>query len=143
MALSSYVGLSGYHFLQYIIIPLQAFLSWMTVRWIASNLSSNGRQLPIAFDGSALTYIGWHVLLFISTVTIIGWAWVTTAWMRWMCRNVSGTQREIVFNASGLELLWRTLVFVLGSMLLIPIPWLLRWYTKWYVSQFELVERAA
>jgi hypothetical protein len=140
MALSSYVGLSGYHFLQSIIIPLQAFLSWMTVRWIASNLSSNGRQLPIAFDGSALTYIGWHVLLFISTVTIIGWAWVTTAWM---CRNVSGTQREIVFNASGLELLWRTLVFVLGSMLLIPIPWLLRWYTKWYVSQFELVERAA
>jgi len=24
-----------------------------------------------------------------------------------------------------------------------PIPWLLRWYTVWYVSQFELVERTA
>ena len=60
-----------------------------------------------------------------------------------MCRNVSGTQREIVFNASGLEMLWRTLVFAVGCMFLIPIPWVLRWYTRWYVSQFELVERAA
>lgn len=143
MALSTYVGLIGIHFLQYIIIPVQAFLSWMTVRWIAANLSSNGQRLPIAFDGSALTYVGWHVLLFISTVTIIGWAWVTTAWMRWMCRNVSGTHREIVFNASGLEMLWRTLVFAVGCMFLIPIPWVLRWYTGWYVSQFELVGRAA
>lgn len=143
MALSTYVGLSGYHFLQYIIIPVQAYLSWMTVRWIASNLSSNGQRLPLAFDGSALTYVGWHVLLFISAVTIIGWAWVTTGWMRWMCRNVSGTHREIVFNASGLEMLWRTLVFAVGCMFLIPIPWVLRWYTNWYVSQFELVGTAA
>ena len=112
----------------------------MTVRWIASNLSSNGQRLPIAFDGGALTYIGWHVLLLISAVTIIGWAWVITAWMRWICRNVSGTHREIVFNASGLEMLWRTLVVALGCVFLIPIPWVLRWYTSWYVSQFELVE---
>jgi hypothetical protein len=113
------------------------------VRWIASNLSSNGQPLPIAFSGSALTYVGWHVLLFISTITIIGWAWVSVAWMRWMCRNVSGTQREIVFNATGLEVLWRTLVFALGCILLIPIPWVLRWYVNWYVSQFELVGSAA
>ncbi len=143
MALSTYVGSTGYHFLQYIIIPVQAYLSWMTVRWIAANLSSNGQRLPIAFNGDALTYVGWHVLLFISAVTIIGWAWVITAWMRWMCRNVSGTHREIVFNASGLEMLWRTLVFAVGCAFLIPIPWVLRWYASWYVSQFELVGAAA
>jgi hypothetical protein len=28
-------------------------------------------------------------------------------------------------------------------MLLIPIPWVLRWYGQWYVSQFALVERTA
>jgi len=31
----------------------------------------------------------------------------------------------------------------LGCAFLIPIPWVLRWYTQWYVSQFALVERGA
>ena len=61
--------------------------------------------------------------------------------MRWICRNVDGTRREIIFNGSGLEILWRTLVFSIGCAFIIPIPWLLRWYTKWYASQFALVER--
>jgi hypothetical protein len=143
MALLSYIGWTGIQFLHYVAIPVQAYLSWMTVRWIAANLSSNGQRLPIAFDGSALAYVGWYVLLVISAITIIGWAWVTTAWMRWICRNVSGTHREILFNATGLEMLWRTLVFALGCLLLIPIPWALRWYANWYVSQVELVARVA
>ncbi len=115
----------------------------MTVRWIAANFSSQGRQLPISFDGSALTYVGWHVLTYLSFITIIGWAWVITAWMRWNCRNVIGTQREIMFIATGLEVLWRTVVFGVGAALIIPIPWVMRWYATWYVSQFELVERDA
>jgi hypothetical protein len=143
LALSAYVGRLDLYFLQYLIIPVQAYLSWMTVRWIASNISSNGQRLPISFDGPALTYVGWHVLLIISAITIVGWAWVTTALVRWMCKNVSGTHREIVFNATGLEMLWRTLVFAVGCAFLIPIPWVLRWYTNWYVSQFELVGAAA
>jgi hypothetical protein len=143
MALLAYAGLSGVRYLQYLLIPVQAYLSWMTVRWIAANFSSNGRQLPVSFNGSALTYIGWYVLMYLSFVTIIGWAWVITAWMRWICRNIDGTQREIVFIATGLEMLWRTLVFSIGCALLIPIPWVMRWYTTWYVSQFELVERTA
>jgi len=36
MALSVYVGSTDFHFLQYIIVPVQSFLSWMTVRWIAA-----------------------------------------------------------------------------------------------------------
>jgi hypothetical protein len=39
--------------------------------------------------------------------------------------------------------LWPTLLFALGCGLLIPIPWVLRWYTGWYVSQFGLVERTS
>jgi hypothetical protein len=79
----------------------------------------------------------------ISVITIIGWAWVTTAWMRWICRNVGGTHREAVFNATGWGVLWRTVLFAIGCSFLIPIPWVLRWYTRWYASQFALVERAA
>ena len=115
----------------------------MTVRWIAANFSSNGQQLPIAFKGSALGYVGWYLLLYISVITIIGWAWVITAWMRWMCRHIEGTRREIVFKATGLEFLWRSLVAFLACLFIIPIPWVMRWYTRWYVSQFALVERMA
>jgi hypothetical protein len=75
-------------------------------------------------------------------ITIIGWAWVAVAQMRWICRNINGTHREIVFNATGLEMLWRTLVFAFACAFIIPIPWMLRWYVRWAVSQFELVERA-
>lgn len=139
----TYAEWSGIPYLEQILIPVSAFLSWMTLRWMGENLSSNGHNLPIEFKGSALGYIGWHVLMYISVFTIIGWAWVVTAWMRWICRNISGTRREIVFTASGWQMLWRSLLFGLACGLLIPLPWVLRWYTSWYVSQFELVERTA
>lgn len=140
MGLSGYAGLYD-DYIQLLMIPLQGFLSWMLLRWLASRLSSNGQPLPIAFNGSVVTFIGWQVLLTVSFITIIGWAWVVTAWTRWICRNVEGTRREIVFNASGLDVLWRTVVFVIACGFIIPIPWVMRWLTKWYVSQFELVER--
>jgi len=139
----TYLGAADLYYLQYLSIPIQAVLSWMVIRWIAANLSSNGQQLPISFEGSALGYVGWQVLMYISFITIIGWAWVMTAWMRWICRNISGTQREVIFLASGLEVLWRTIVFGIGCVFIIPIPWVLRWYARWYVSQFALADRTA
>ena len=143
MAILTYVGSTDLYYFQYLAIPIQAFLSWMVVRWIAANLASNGEQLPISFNGSALGYIGWDLLMYISVISIIGWAWVITAWMRWNCRNIGGTQREVIFNASGLEMLWRTIVFAIGCAFIIPIPWAMRWYTSWYVSQFALADRTA
>lgn len=137
----TYVGAADLYYLQYISIPIQAVLSWMVVRWIASNLSSNGQPLPIAFNGSVLGYVGWQILMYLSIITIVGWAWVITAWMRWICRNISGTHREVIFNGSGLEVLWRSLLFGIGCVFIIPIPWVLRWYTRWYVSQFALAGR--
>jgi hypothetical protein len=138
LALCSYSGSAHRPAIQLLVIPLEGFLSWMILRWIASNLSSNGQQLPISFEGNALAYVGWHLLMFLSMITIIGWAWVIPAWMRWNCRHVHGTRREILFKASGLEVLWRTVAFVIGCAFLIPIPWVLRWYVEWYVSQFAL-----
>jgi hypothetical protein len=141
MGILTYVGSADLYYLQYLSIPLQAVLAWMVIRWIASNLTSNDQPLPIAFNGSALGYVGWHVLLYVSFITIVGWAWVVTAWMRWICRNIDGTQREVIFTASGLEVLWRTLVFVIACIFIIPIPWMLAWYARWYASQFALAAR--
>ena len=143
LGLLSYAGYSGLDYFEYIVIPVDGFLSWVVVRWIAANFSSNGQKLPISFKGSALGYVGWYILLPLSVITIIGWAWVTTAWMRWNCRHVSGTRREIVFTATGWDMLWRGVLFAFGSALLIPLPWTLRWFTRWIVSQFALVERTA
>lgn len=142
MGLSGYAGLYD-DYIQLLVLPLQGFLSWTLLRWLASRLGSNGQPLPMAFNGSVVTFIGWQILFAVSFITIIGWAWVATAWTRWICRNVEGTRREIVFKASGLDVLWRTIVFVIGCAFIIPIPWVMRWFTQWYVSQFELVERGA
>lgn len=142
LGLMSYAGQAG-HYLQFISILVNAFLSWMILRWIVENLSSNGQPLLIAFSGSVWTFVGWQVLMFLAVFTIIGWAWVIAAWMRWTCRNISGTRREIIFNATGLDVLWRSVLFSIACAFLIPIPWVLRWYTQWYVSQFALVERTA
>jgi hypothetical protein len=140
-ALCSYVGLTHSTALKLLVIPVEAVLSWMILRWIVANLSSNGRQLPVTFEGSWLGYLGWFALMYVSIITIIGWAWVVSAWMRWNCRNIAGTRREVQFKAAGLQVLWRTLVFAIGCAFLIPIPWVLRWYAQWYVSQFELAPR--
>jgi GYF domain 2 len=140
MALLNFAGIFD-HWLQLVATVVSAFLSWIMTRWIAGNLSSNGQHLPIAFNGGVWPFIGWQLLIYISFITIIGWAWVVTAWMRWNCRNISGTRREIVFNASGLEVLWRTIVLVIACAFIIPIPWMLRWYNQWFVSQFALVPR--
>jgi hypothetical protein len=142
VALSGYAGLYD-NFIQLLMIPLQGFLSWTLLRWLVSRLSSNGRPLPISFNGSVVTFIGWQILATLSFITIIGWAWVATAWTRWICRNVEGTEREIVFNASGLGVLWRTIVFAIGCAFIIPIPWAIHWFSQWFVSQFELVERGS
>lgn len=141
LALAGYAGLVD-DLLQLATIPLQAFLSWMIMRWVVANVSSNGQPIPMTFNGSPWVFIGWQLLMFLAMFTIIGWAWVMAAWMRWICRHVVGTRREMIFVGTGLQLLWRTLAFGFGCVLIIPIPWLLRWYFTWTMTQFELVERA-
>jgi hypothetical protein len=143
MAILAYVGLSDNAFVKLLAFVGQAFLGWMILRWGISNLASNGQPIPLSFKGSPVVYFGWYLFMIVSAVTIIGWAWVLTAWMRWICRNIAGSRREIVFTASGLQVLWRTLVFGFGCAFIIPIPWLLRWYSQWYVAQFALVPRGA
>jgi hypothetical protein len=141
--LLAYAGLTGVSFAPLVATVINALLAWVIIRWIVSNLTSNGERLPISFQGSAIGYVGWYLLLLISSITIIGWAWVMAFWMRWICRNTEGTRREVVFNGSGWQILWRTVVFSLASSFIIPIPWMLRWYGNWYVSQFALAPRGS
>ena len=140
-ALCAVAGVA-YSPLQLLAIPLQAFLVLLIVRWFCTNLTWEAQTEQLRFTGGYWPMLGWSVLLPLSVITIIGWAWVATAWARWMCRNVQGSSRELVFTASGWGYLWRALVVAVTAIFLIPIPWTVRWFTGWLVSQFALVERS-
>ena len=135
------VALIESQLLNYLTIIVQILLYWLSIKWFVANISSDGPPLVLKFSGSFWGYLGWNILGFVSVITIIGWAWVYTAQMRWMCRHVEGTRREIVFKATGLEFLWRSLVTALGCVFIITIPWVMRWFMRWQASQVVLVER--
>jgi hypothetical protein len=116
-------------------IFLSFFFSLLTIRWVVKNISSEGRLLPLSFTGGYWVFLGWYILLALSMITIIGWAWVLAAWTRWFCRNIAGATRTISFTGTGWQILWRTWVLSLVCSLIIPIPWMMRWYARWYVSQ--------
>ena len=117
--------------------------TWLFIRWQVANIASNGQPLGLSFSGSVWAYIGYNLLLAISFITIIGWAWVYAAQARWYCRNIQGTRRAVAFKGTGLEILWRLIVVSLASSLIIPIPWMFRWMMRWFLSQTELVDRGA
>lgn len=122
---------------------VQLVLYWLLIKWFIANLSSNGQPLGLRFSGSFWGFLGWSLLAFVSVITIIGWAWVYVAQLRWMCRHIEGTRRAVVFNGTGLEFLWRAIVTALLSVLVIPLPWAYRWFTRWLASQTTLVDRGA
>ena len=122
---------------------IEIALGWAALRWFFANLSSGGQPLGLSFTGPYWTYLGWSLLGALSMITIIGWAWVYVAQTRWICRNIEGTRREVVFKASGLEYLWRTVVSIFACAFIIPIPWVARWMMGWLASQTVLIERDA
>ena len=81
--LIGYAGFTDMWWLSIVLGPVNAFFAWMATRWVAANISSDGQKLPVTFEGSPWGFIGWFVLVYVSMITIIGWAWVVTAWMRW------------------------------------------------------------
>jgi hypothetical protein len=141
VTLAIVVSLIGIQLLNNLMFIVQIALYWLFLKWFVANISSNGQPLGLGFSGSFWAYLGWTVLTFISVLTIIGWAWVYVAQMRWICRNIQGTRREIIFNGTGLEFLWRAIVMVLACVFIIPIPWMYRWFMQWIGSQTVLVER--
>jgi len=137
------LGFVGSQLLSNLLFIVQIVLYWLLIKWMVANLASNEQPLGLSFSGSVWAYVGWNLLFAISIITIIGWAWVAAAQMRWFCRSIEGTRREIVFKGSGLEILWRGIVAAILASLIIPIPWVYRWIMNWFASQTELAPRGA
>ena len=136
----SFIGIQILNTALYIV---QIVLYWMLLKWMIANIASNGQPLGLSFTGSVLGYIGWNLLFAVSIITIIGWAWVAAAQLRWTYRNIQGTRREIIFRGSGLGILWRGIVAAILCGFIIPIPWVYRWITNWFASQTELAPRGS
>lgn len=132
-----YTGLPLY--LAYLVPPATWVLMVPVIKWFCANLKSDDDRLAVAFEGGYWAYVGWNVLLILSFLTIVGWAWVAKYMMQWLCRNVRGTV-SFDFDATGFAILWRAFGIVLLSMLVIPIPWLIRWYTNWIISRMSVAQ---
>ncbi len=88
-------------------IVLSWILGVLLLKWVCAHASTADERLKLSFEGGYLPYIGWNILLALSAITIIGWAWVMKYMLRWICQNVRGTA-EFAFTGTGLEILWRT-----------------------------------
>lgn len=141
LALGGYIGAFKNPAFQLVPLFLQPYLSLLLIRWVVGKLTADGRPLPLRFTGGYWRFFGWYLLIVLSMFTIIGWAWVIAANMRWVCRQVEGTNTQVTFTGTGLEILWRTFVFVFSAIVIIPIPWTLHWYTRWFMRQFSLESR--
>jgi hypothetical protein len=115
---------------------LGVVFGWALVGWFCAHVETEDGAMKIAFTGGVLPYIGWSLLVAVSFVTVIGWAWALKYFLRWICARIEGAP-HFAFNAGGFAILWRALVFSLCSILVIPIPWLLKWYGNWMISQFS------
>jgi hypothetical protein len=143
IVLAVVAALIGLDWLNNLINVAQFVLYWLFLKWFIANLASNGQPLGLSFSGSIWAFVGYSILAVLAVFTIIGWAWVYVAMIRWFCRNIQGTQREVLFIGTGLEFLWRAIVTALASMFIIPFPWVYRWMWQWMASQTVLAERGA
>ncbi len=138
----NYVGYIN-SYLSLLTWPLTVLFLLLILQWILRNLAWEGQSGPLTFTGSYLPMLGWYLLTIISVITIVGWAWVAAAWIRWMCRHIEGGNRRLVFTAGGWDILWRSWLFFLSCIVIIPIPWTMHWLTTWYVSKFALSHERA
>ena len=112
------------------------------IRWFFQNLQLEPGGF-LEFTGSYWPLVGWNLLLVVSFLSIIGWAWVLAALTRWYCRNIYLEGVQVTFLGNGWGFLWRGTVAVLVSMLIITIPWMAVWYLRWIVSNVVIQRVAA
>lgn len=123
-----------------LLIPLNVLLMLPIIRWFFANIKCK-RNLKFNFRGSYAGYLGWTLLLNISVITIIGWAWAAVGMQRWIYQNVNAGSSTLVFKGTGWGLLWRSILAILGSVLLVTIPWMVNWILKWYVKNTVMVKK--
>lgn len=104
--------------------------------WTCTNVAfSSGAHLT--FKGRDWPYIWWTIALILSIFTIVGWAWVETAFLRWQLKNTDATGHRLTFRGGGLSLLWRTMLALVASFAILPIPWMVACLYRWVIESID------
>ncbi len=113
------------------------FLTWFVViyvqlvifRWGFSGIRLN-KGPDLRFAGGFPRLLVWNMLIGLSVLTIVAWAWVGTAFLRWFASQIEGAGVRFEFIGTGWGLFWRLfpVYFVALSVtpmiaLDAPYPW--------------------
>jgi len=90
------------------VAPIGALVWRRLLGWFAGGLKADGKGSP-RFVGTYVATFGWAALLQLSTLTLIGWAWVLAGALRWAARHLVAEdgKRRLEFRGAGGQLLWR------------------------------------
>ena len=142
----------------FVVFPFIVYADLVIIRWAIAGIElTNGPDFR--FTGRYLPLVGWLLILVVSMITIIGWAWVATAFLRWFAGNVEGDGVGFDFVGSGWGLLWRAIAFLVVFIALIysyvasasPVPlilefiwglWVGVWLLKWVMRNVVLFRLA-
>lgn len=119
------------------LLAAQGLLYWHMYKWVCANVvATSGSQLT--FVGGPWQYVGWTVLQILSIFTIVGWAWVQTAFLRWQLKRTHTPHVHLGFRGSGFGLLWRAVGATAASVLILPLPWMVAYMYGWVVKNIEV-----
>lgn len=126
---------------QLALLPLAVLVNLHIFRWIFGGI----RLEPggtMTFSGRYLPYLGWTLACVLSVFTIIGWAWAYVGLARWFCRNLEGGDGYgVEFAGTGWSLLWHSVLWLIGIVLILPIPWTLRYMFVWWTENLRIIRR--
>jgi hypothetical protein len=114
-----------------------AFIQLRMLQWQCSNTRASS-GVAISCVAPVAGFVGRELVVFLSIFTIIGWAWTTAWFARWLASHLRAEGRTVRFRGTGGQILWRSIVAVLASIPIVSIPWVIAWSYRWGVSQLEI-----
>jgi hypothetical protein len=111
----------------------QMFIHYSILRWVVGKIELSSGP-PLHFDGTFMGYIGYRILLGLSFITVIGWAWVLSSYYSWVVEHTRGEGVVLRCEVPALDVLGRTVAAILCFIPVVTIPWACMWYTRWLVG---------
>lgn len=115
------------------------FIAFFVLRWSINSIRIN--DAPLEFTGSKWAWYGLRILISLSIITIIGWAWVWPWYINWLLKNTKSEYGTFTFTGTGGAFLWRGLLLTLTSLFIIPIPWMMVWLYRWVADNITVTPR--